>query len=209
MYSLVDINEHSTASRRVLISIQSIEYGDYLCERTHNRTRKKSRYRTAIENIIIHEFELIQWNLSILLAHVWLYMISVPIWIQKCTNTTVSKRFNSSHCWLLQLQIIISTNATVRNLLQLTKEFLHTSISLYSIFTFSPIFLWRDNLKCFCDRTQFRYFLEEKNWNRFHFPYLVFYYSIFVLSVARIHIVKRSGNTYPTAIVQNVIGVTC
>lgn len=41
MYSLVDINEHSTASRRVLISIQSIEYGDYLCERTHNRTRKK------------------------------------------------------------------------------------------------------------------------------------------------------------------------
>lgn len=162
MYSLVDINEHSTASRRVLISIQSIEYGDYLCERTHNRTRKKSRYRTAIENIIIHEFELIQWNLSILLAHVWLYMISVPIWIQKCTNTTVSKRFNSSHCWLLQLQIIISTNATVRNLLQLTKEFLHTSISLYSIFTFSPIFLWRDNLKCFCDRTQFRYFLEEK-----------------------------------------------
>lgn len=165
------------------------------------------------------------------------YMISVRIWIQNvymnhrhnCEKERI-KHFSVRIYWLLQPKIIISINATVRNLCgALTKEFLHNSkhfipFHFVKVLIFLPdasiLHSSDDNIsECFCDMTQFRYIFDEKkkhegNTKNTHkiasISHIVHYYSIFVFILRLVFTnVKRSGNTYPTAIIQTVIGVTC
>lgn len=111
------------------------------------------------------------------------YMISVRIWIQNvymnhrhnCEKERI-KHFSVRIYWLLQPKIIISINATVRNLCgALTKEFLHNSkhfipFHFVKVLIFLPdasiLHSSDDNIsECFCDMTQFRYIFDEKKKN--------------------------------------------
>lgn len=112
------------------------------------------------------------------------YMISVRIWIQNvymnhrhnCEKERI-KHFSVRIYWLLQPKIIISINATVRNLCgALTKEFLHNSkhfipFHFVKVLIFLPdasiLHSSDDNIsECFCDMTQFRYIFDEKKKTR-------------------------------------------